>query len=158
MKSTFKKQRRGSKKNKSQRKGKKYTMKGGVGKFFTGTYKGITKICPEDKGPNGEKCLYIVPKILEKGITGKGLFNRNTWENINKAVDDNLNGKMNEYQDSEELMRKAKALELINDDDVPMAKGDSTSAAADDDDDPMLAYGGGKKRHRKQKKSRKYRK
>ena len=156
MKSTFKKQRRGSKKNKSQRKGKKYTMKGGVGKFFTGTYKGITKICPEDAGLNDEKCLYIVPKILEKGITGKGLFNRNTWENINKAVDDNLKGKMNEYQDSEELMRKAKALELINDDDVPMAKGDSTSAAADDDVS-MLAYGG-KKRHRKQKKSRKYRK
>ena len=149
MKSTFKKQRRGSKKNKSQRKGKKYTMKGGVGKFFTGTYKGITKICPEDKGPNGEKCLYIVPKILEKGITGTGLFNKNTWENINKAVDDNLKGKMITYIDSEQLTKQATELGML--------PPPSSSGADDDDDDEML-QDGGKKRHRKQKKSRKYRK
>ena len=149
MKSTFKKQRRGSKKNKSQRKGKKYTMKGGVGKFFTGTYKGITKICPEDKGPNGEKCLYIVPKILEKGITGTGLFNKNTWENINKAVDDNLKGKMITYIDSEQLTKQATELGML--------PPPSSSGADDDDDDEMLQVGG-KKRHRKQKKSRKYRK
>jgi len=156
MKSTFKKQRRGSKKNKSQRKGKKYTMKGGVGKFFTGTYKGITKICPEDKGSNGEKCLYIVPKILEKGITGKGFWNKNTWENINKAVDDNLKGKMNEYFDSEELTKQATELGMLNPPLPPAQR--SSSGAADDDDDVEMLQGGGKKRHRKQKKSRKYRK
>ena len=155
MKSTFKKQRRGSKKNKSQRKGKKYTMKGGVGKFFTGTYKGITKICPEDKGPNGEKCLYIVPKILEKGITGTGFWNKNTWENINKAVDDNLNGKMIEYFDGEELTKQANELGMLN---PPPPPAQRSSSGAEDDDDEELVKIGGKKRHRKQKKSRKYRK
>jgi len=133
MKSTFKKQRRGSKKNKSQRKSQRRRrhMKGGQGKFYTGTYKGITKICPEVGGLKSEKCLYIVPKMLEKGITGKGFWNANTWENINNAVDNNLEGKMKEYFDSEELTN---------------------------DDVSMIEYGGGKKRHRKQKKSRKYRK
>jgi len=162
MKSTFKKQRRGSKKNKSQRKSQRRRrhMKGGQGKFYTGTYKGITKICPEVGGLKSEKCLYIVPKMLEKGITGKGFWNANTWENINNAVDNNLEGKMKEYFDSEELMRKAKALELINNDDVPIAKGDSTNAppSGAEEDVDLIKFDGGKKRHRKQKKSRKYRK
>ena len=148
MKSTFKKQRRGSKKNKSRRHHKTrrhYFKRGGKGRFFTGRYKGITKLCSGNPGLKDENCLYIVPKILEKGITGKGMWNSNTWDNVSKAVDNNLNGKMEVYS------------ELIEMQDLSKNPASNVVGEIPDDEDvgqnnyPMDTSLGGKKKYRKRK-------
>jgi hypothetical protein len=71
---------------------------GGVGEIpiFTSEYKDIIKVCPS-LIENDKYCKYIVPRNLLADTVGKGLFNKNRWEDIVKAVD--TKSKLNAYND-----------------------------------------------------------
>ena len=71
---------------------------GGVGEIpiFTSEYKDIIKVCPS-LIENDKYCKYIVPRNLLADTVGKGLFNKNRWEDIVQAVD--TKSKLNAYND-----------------------------------------------------------
>jgi hypothetical protein len=92
MKSTFKKQRRGSKKNKSQRKSRRRSYKKMMkrGGSYVGKEGDIYKVC--EKGPKDTNCMYILPSVINDLGTIKpktGMFSTidKDWKEIRKNID-----------------------------------------------------------------------
>ena len=137
MKSTFKKQRRGSKKNKSQRKSKRRSSKKMMkrGGSYVGKEGDIYKVC--EKGPKDTNCMYILPSVINDLGTIKpktGMFSTidKDWKEIRKNIDSDsviFDNVIEQYPDA-----------------VPPAYGDLP---------PQYTATGGKKHHIKRRKGKK---